>query len=239
VKAPLRAGTISCQQFCPSCFLGYPLAWLVSFPSFLPVFALVVHALIPVIACAVTKLHYYLPWTLTSAVLSVTAHALLSTLSPTTPTGRWIGYQVLAGAGRGAGLQMGIVAVQNHLAAAPELVPVALSIVIFCQNLGAAVWLCIANTLFTNRLRAVLAATAPGLDAGLVVAAGGSAEGVGDLVDRTGVPLGVLRHAFAESVDLVFLFLAAVSGAMVLLAFGMGVKTKSGREKDAAKEVKT
>jgi hypothetical protein len=54
----------------------------------------------------VGKLGYYLPFSLFSAVLLAISNGLLSTLSPGTSTGKWIGYQILLGAGCGAGLQM-------------------------------------------------------------------------------------------------------------------------------------
>jgi hypothetical protein len=53
-----------------------------------------------------SKLGYYLPWVIVGNILTSIGNGLLSTLSPHTPTARWIGYQVLLGAGRGSGLQM-------------------------------------------------------------------------------------------------------------------------------------
>lgn len=55
---------------------------------------------------AVSKIGYYLPWSIFSAVLTTVGCGLLSTWSATTTTGEWIGYQIIFGAGRGAGLQM-------------------------------------------------------------------------------------------------------------------------------------
>ena len=54
----------------------------------------------------VGKLGYYLPVSVFSAMLIATGCGLLSTLAPGTPTGRWIGLQILLGAGSGSGLQM-------------------------------------------------------------------------------------------------------------------------------------
>ena len=54
----------------------------------------------------VGRLGYYLPVSVFSAMLIATGSGLLSTLAPGTSTGRWIGLQILLGAGSGSGLQM-------------------------------------------------------------------------------------------------------------------------------------
>lgn len=55
---------------------------------------------------AVGKVGYYLPWSVFGSVLVTIGNGLLTTLSPTTSTGRWIGYQILVGFGRGACMQV-------------------------------------------------------------------------------------------------------------------------------------
>ena len=57
-------------------------------------------------ALTVNKLGYYIPVALFAAVLLSVGSGLMATFSPSTPTGKWIGYQILYGAGRGLGLQM-------------------------------------------------------------------------------------------------------------------------------------
>ena len=57
-------------------------------------------------AQVVGKLGYYLPFSVFSAMLIATGCGLLSTLAPDTSTGKWIGLQILLGAGSGSGLQM-------------------------------------------------------------------------------------------------------------------------------------
>lgn len=54
----------------------------------------------------VERLGYYLPIILTSASLMAVGNGLLSTLSPHTSPGKWIGYQILLGATRALGLQV-------------------------------------------------------------------------------------------------------------------------------------
>jgi hypothetical protein len=45
---------------------------------------------------------YYLPNVLTGTALTTIAYGLYSTLSPTTTVGKWIGFQIIGGAGTGA-----------------------------------------------------------------------------------------------------------------------------------------
>lgn len=54
----------------------------------------------------VSKLGYYLPWSIFSAVGMSIGSGLVSTWSSRTSTADWIGYQIIFGVGRGAGLQM-------------------------------------------------------------------------------------------------------------------------------------
>src|SRR4051812_23786080 len=57
-------------------------------------------------ASIVNKVGYYIPVALVAAVLLSVGSGLIATFSPGTSTGKWIGYQILYGAGRGLGLQM-------------------------------------------------------------------------------------------------------------------------------------
>ena len=54
----------------------------------------------------VNKLGYYIPVALFATVLLSVGSGLIATFSARTPTGEWIGYQIIYGAGRGLGLQM-------------------------------------------------------------------------------------------------------------------------------------
>lgn len=61
----------------------------------------------------VTKLGYYTPFVYASAVLMSIGAGLLSTFTTETGSPKWIGYQVIYGAGVGLGLQQPLVAVQT------------------------------------------------------------------------------------------------------------------------------
>ena len=55
---------------------------------------------------AVSKTGYTIPYALFANTLIAIGCGLLSRLGPDTPTVAWAGYQVIAGFGRGAGMQM-------------------------------------------------------------------------------------------------------------------------------------
>lgn len=54
----------------------------------------------------VTRLGYYLPSAVTGTILSAIGSGLMSLFKPHTSMGKWIGYQIIAGVGRGCALQM-------------------------------------------------------------------------------------------------------------------------------------
>lgn len=57
-------------------------------------------------SCLVGKVGYYTPFAIGGSALVAIGNGLLSSLSPTTSTGRWVGYQVIMGVGRGVASQI-------------------------------------------------------------------------------------------------------------------------------------
>lgn len=55
---------------------------------------------------SVRKFHYIPPWSIFGSLLASVGSGLLTTLSPTTTTGRWIGYQIITTLGRGMAFQV-------------------------------------------------------------------------------------------------------------------------------------
>ncbi|CAG8932599.1 unnamed protein product [Penicillium salamii] len=98
----------------------------------------------------VTTLGYYTPFMILSSVLMAIGAGLLSTFQPETSSSKWIGYQVIFGAGVGVGMQQALIAVQNSLP--PKDIPIATATVMFAQTLGGAVFISVAQNIFTNDL---------------------------------------------------------------------------------------
>ncbi|GAB1313414.1 hypothetical protein MFIFM68171_03624 [Madurella fahalii] len=165
-------------------------------------------------------LGYYLPWMVGGGALSAIGYGLLSLLSPTTSVQNWIGYQVLYGVGGGCMASGAYIAIQN-LVPAPQI-PTAMSIVIFCQNLGGAVSLVAANAVFSNTLREQLQQriTEIGIDPDVIINSG--ARSVRQLV--SGDRLATVLEAYSNSIDTVMYLGIAVSVAAFGFAWGLGWK---------------
>jgi hypothetical protein len=54
----------------------------------------------------VERTGYVIPYAMVGGALGAISNGLYSTFTPTTPTERWVGYQILNGIGRGVGMQM-------------------------------------------------------------------------------------------------------------------------------------
>ncbi|KAJ5157256.1 major facilitator superfamily domain-containing protein [Penicillium canariense] len=162
------------------------------------------------------KMGYYLPWAVACGVLSSIGNGLLSTLAQNTSTGKWVGYQIIAGAGRGAGFQTPLIAVQNTLP--PSQISVGMSILMFAQTLSGAIFLTFADVIFSTGLKSTIPKDAPNVNPQVVIAAG--ATGIRDVVSNQDLP-GVLK-AYAKSVDHGFYMSAALGVCCLIFAFGMG-----------------
>ena len=174
---------------------------------------------------------YYLPWVVASSIFASIGHGLLSTLTPSSSSGKWIGYQVIIGFGRGLGLQMPFVAVQNTLPA--SMVSISMSLLTFTQTLGGAVLLTCGETIFTTSLRDTIPKYAPGVDPEVVIAAG--ATGISKVITDP-MELARVLVAYSKSIDRVFYLAVACSCAYFLTAWGMGWKDIR-KKKEKAGEV--
>ena len=147
----------------------------------------------------------------------------MTMFSPTTAVKVWIGYQILLGVGRGMGVQVPIIAVQNN--ASKDEIPIVNALVVFAQNLGGAIFLSIGQLVFSSRLRHGLHAYAPGVDVDTVINAGATGLRSTTAVPEASLP-GVLL-AYSEAYDGAMYLSAGVAGVAFIFAFGMGwVSTK-------------
>jgi hypothetical protein len=96
-----------------------------------------------------------------------------------------------------------------------------MSLVIFGQTLGGAVFLALAQTVFTNGLIATLHTTAPNVNPQTVIDAG--ASGIRAAVSSTALP-GVLS-AYNKAINETFYLGAGASVACFFFAWGMGWKS--------------
>ena len=167
----------------------------------------------------VSKLGYYLPWIIASGVFVSIGTGLFTTFSLTTSTAKWIGYEILAGVGRGAGMQMPIVAIQNTLP--PAQVPVGMATLVFFQTFGGALFLAVSDTDFTSSLVKALSTLEPPVDVQQIVQAG--ATRFREVVSQEDLP-GVLL-AYNMAVRNTFYLGAGAAVTFFVFAWGMGWKS--------------
>ncbi|KAH8196242.1 hypothetical protein TruAng_009599 [Truncatella angustata] len=168
----------------------------------------------------------YPHFTISGSILNAVGCGILGLLTPTTPTGQWIGFQIIFGAGRGLSMSIPFLAVQNSLS--KQQIPAAMSILVFLQNFSAAVMTVLAQTIFTNSLVELLPRYAPSVDPALVISAGTT-----DL--RRLVPsdsISEVLNAYSGSLDRVFFFCAGLATPPLLFGWFLVKKEPETHEKD-------
>jgi hypothetical protein len=108
---------------------------------------------------SIRALNRYVPLALASSALTAIGSGLMTTFTVDAPASRWIGYQVIFGAGIGLGVQIGIVAVQTRLEM--QDIAVGIAIVSFFQYLGGTVSLAVYQGVFNNMFTSKLTVVAP------------------------------------------------------------------------------
>ncbi|KAK9234809.1 major facilitator superfamily domain-containing protein [Lipomyces kononenkoae] len=176
---------------------------------------------------AVTALGHYVPMMILASILSSIGAGLLTTFTVTTGHAEWIGYQVVYGAGIGAGMQMPLLAAQVVLTL--DDIPVGTAMIVFAQTLGGALFVSVAQNIFSNRLASGVVQAAPGLDPGLVTR-------VGATNIRTMIPpqyqAGV-QIAYNKALTQTWYATVAMSALSIIGAIGMEWKSVKGKKLDA------
>lgn len=176
---------------------------------------------------AVTGMGYYSPFMIAGTVLMSTGAGLFYTFTPGVRPAAWIGYQVLFGAGVGMGMQQPLMAIQNVLAL--QDVATGTSIITFLQTLGGAIFVGVAQSVFTNQLVRSIARNVPGLDPALVLSTGAtSLKGSLDPQDLAG-----LREAYNTALQRAFLVATALSVASIFGSASIPWKSVKGNARKA------
>jgi len=110
----------------------------------------------------ITVFGQYAPVAIVGGVVFAIGTGLLTTFEIDTGSAKWIGYQVIAGAGVGLQMQIPLIAAQTVLKM--EDVPTGTAIMVFTQSLGGALFISVGQNVFNNELIKGLAENIPGLD---------------------------------------------------------------------------
>jgi hypothetical protein len=170
----------------------------------------------------ITLLGTYAPFMWLGSALFAIGSGLLYTLTVSSPPRAWIGYQVLAGLGSGAGVQIPFIAVQ--VVASPRDMPTANACVLFFNSLGGALSVSLAQNIFVNTLAREVPRRAPGVDAQAVASAG--ATNLRAVVDPRMLP-GVLE-AYNQAVVTAFVLAIAAAGAAFVVSLRMERRSVKG-----------
>lgn len=118
----------------------------------------------------VTAVGYYAPFTLAASVCMAVGGGLLSTFTPSTGHAKWIGYQVIFGAGVGFGMQQPMLAAQTVLK--KKDVPIGTAIMMFSNTIGGAIFVSVAQNVFTNGLLKNVKEIVPNLPSAFILRTG-------------------------------------------------------------------
>jgi hypothetical protein len=117
----------------------------------------------------ISRIGYYTPFAIASALIMPIGAGLLTTLSVNSGHAMWIGYQVLFGFGLGLGMQQPATAAQTILG--KQDIAIGMSMIFFTRLLGGAIFISVAENLFTNKLVANLS-NIPGVTPSTIINAG-------------------------------------------------------------------
>ena len=173
----------------------------------------------------VQKTGYFSPPAILGAAVATVGAGLITTLKVDTSTARWIGYQILIGAGIGMAIQQGVVAVQVVLP--QDLVPIATSLILFSQSLSGAVFVSVGSSILRNKLESGLeAAKLPGVNVVQILDAGATEV-------RSIVPADQLQKVlviYNNALDKVFIIAVPLAAMAMVCAFGLEWRSLKGRE---------
>ncbi|CAK7204767.1 hypothetical protein SEUCBS139899_007527 [Sporothrix eucalyptigena] len=172
---------------------------------------------------AVTAVGYYTPFMIAGSILMPIGYGLITTFAPGFPHSKWIGYQVIAGAGVGLGMQQPLMAVQTVLDI--KDVPTGTSVIVFLQTLGGALFVSICQNIFSNKLTENIHKLVPSLDPEVVLAAGATGyQKVIPAADLTNVTL-----AYSEALTQTFVVSAALAAMTIIGSAAIEWKSMKGK----------
>lgn len=169
------------------------------------------------------RIGYLLPFGLFGNTFASIAGGLMTTLQPSTGIGKWIGYQILGGVGRGVSTQQPLQAVQSVVK--KDMIPIATATLMWAQTFGGSVMLGLGQTAFVNILRSALKSYAPELNPDDVIDAGATnfinqLKANGDLITGQQVV-----RAYNKAITHVFYISMGCAIAGLIATTGLG-KTK-------------
>ncbi len=161
---------------------------------------------------SITLVGIFAPFVIVGSAIATVGAGMIYTLSSSSPSPAWIGYQALAGTGLGLCFQIPIM-VGQALAAAED-VTTTTALLMFFQTLGGAFFVSAAQTGFTNQLIKSLGKYAPDISPLAVLQ-----TGVTNIQATFGPDhLVAIQAAYADGLHVVFILVIALAGCSVLIS---------------------
>ncbi|TQN64878.1 putative efflux pump gsfJ [Colletotrichum shisoi] len=163
---------------------------------------------------SISKTGIYTPILVGSAVVATVGAGLIYTLDIGTGSGKWIGYQIIAGLGWGAGFQVPIIAIQGTVGESD--LASATAVLLFFQTVGGAFYVAAAQSGFLVTVLKKVTENVPGIDPALVAITG--ATQIRSAFPAEFVP-GVIQ-ACMDGLKIAFALAIAGAGVSVLVSLG-------------------
>jgi MFS family permease len=172
-----------------------------------------------ILSGAVTaRIGYYTPSMIAAPVLMSIGAGLVTTFMPDTGHAKWIGYQVIYGLGLGAAMMAPSLAAQAVLP--KEDISIGVSLIMFSQPLGGAIFVAVGQNVFANSLVSGLKGI-PGLETSMVVDVGATDLTSAIAPQYLGAVLSAYNNALTKTYDVGL----AMSCVMIIGALGMEWKS--------------
>ncbi|USP74915.1 hypothetical protein yc1106_02189 [Curvularia clavata] len=185
--------------------------------SGLSLIPLLLSVVVAVIASGVvtSKIGYYLPPLLVGATIAIVGSGLISTWSVDVGSGKWIGFQVLAGIGLGLVLQGPNIAAQTVLP--KQDVSIGFAVINLANFLGSTLFVTVGQALLQSKLAKLLEPILPDADLRDI----GSSGAISIREDAPAGQLGAVLVAYNDSIRSIWYLALGLSCLTLLASLGM------------------
>lgn len=159
---------------------------------------------------------HYISWLIAAGMMSTLGTGLIYTLDINSSARHWIGYQIIAGIGFGAGIQLSIIV--GQALSEPSDITTSTALMLFAQTIGGALFVGAAEAAYANTLIRKLQTTAPSISPQTVI-------NIGATQIRSSFPADVVPGIIQAEMDSVHVvFALAIVSASVGMLFTAGAK---------------
>ncbi|CAG7554636.1 unnamed protein product [Fusarium equiseti] len=178
----------------------------------------------------VSAVGYFTPFSIAGSAILVIGAALICTWTADVSQGKWIGYQIITGAGMGLTLQQPAIAIQTVLSESDATI--GLSILSFIGFLGGTVFITVAQTLLQGQLESKITRYVPDIDPSQLSNSG--AASIRKLV--SGEKMDLVLKAYNDSMRSIWYLGLAMGAAAFIVSFGLEWKNVKAAKKKSSTE---